>query len=45
MNSVDGFMYYPVGPPYIFHNTDFKKVMPTWWDLMKPVYAQDKVTT
>ncbi|CAK0802536.1 unnamed protein product [Prorocentrum cordatum] len=37
-----GHLYQSVGPPYMLHNTDFKKVMPTWWELMKPVYAQDK---
>jgi len=37
-----GLNYQSVGPPYMLHNTDFKKVMPTWWDLMKPVYQQDK---
>jgi hypothetical protein len=38
----EGRLYYPAGPPYILHNADFKKVAPTWWDLMKPVYAQDR---
>lgn len=42
MNEENGNLYYPAGPPYILHNSDFRKVMPTWWDLMKPVYAQDK---
>jgi len=33
--------YQSVGPPYMLHNTDFKKIMPTWWELMKPVYKLD----
>ncbi|CAK0889528.1 unnamed protein product [Prorocentrum cordatum] len=37
-----GRLYYPAGPPYILHNADFKKIAPTWWDLMKPVYQQDR---
>mmetsp|Transcript_15787 Transcript_15787/g.44840 ORF Transcript_15787/g.44840 Transcript_15787/m.44840 type:complete len:480 (+) Transcript_15787:63-1502(+) len=42
MTSEEAKQYYPAGPPYILHNTDFKKIMPTWWDLMHPVYAQDR---
>ncbi|CAK0910140.1 unnamed protein product [Prorocentrum cordatum] len=42
MTSELGELYYPAGPPYILHNADFKKVMPTWWELMKPVYQQDR---
>jgi hypothetical protein len=37
-----GYYYQSVGPPYMLHNTDFKKTMPTWWELMKPVYKQDR---
>jgi len=42
VTSEQGYYYQSVGPPYMLHNTDFKKVMPTWWELMKPVYNQDK---
>ncbi|CAK0866194.1 unnamed protein product [Prorocentrum cordatum] len=42
MTSEEAKQYYPAGPPYILHNTDFKKVMPTWLELMKPVYEQDR---
>jgi hypothetical protein len=42
MDQRQGMLHYPCGPPYIFENGDFRKVMPTWWELMKPVYAQDK---
>jgi len=36
-----GQLYYPAGPPYILHNDDFRKIMPTWWELMKPVCKED----
>jgi hypothetical protein len=42
MTSALGELYYPAGPPYILHNEDFKKIAPTWWELMKPVYQQDR---
>ena len=42
MDAETGFRHYPCGPPYTLHNQDFRKVMPTWWELMKPVYAQDQ---
>lgn len=28
------------GPPYIFHREDFKKLMPRWFEIMKPVLAK-----
>ena len=35
--------YYPVGPPYLIHQQDFKPVMDLWWErFMKPAYAADK---
>eukprot|EP00466_Bigelowiella_natans_P018878 jgi/Bigna1/79624/fgenesh1_pg.64_\ len=33
---------YSVGPPYILHATDFKKVAPLWLKMMKPVYEADR---
>jgi len=33
---------YSVGPPYILHVDDFKKVAPKWLELMKPVYEADR---
>ena len=34
--------YYPVGPPYLIHQQDFKPIMDKWWAFMKPAYAADK---
>eukprot|EP00935_MAST-01C_sp_MAST-1C-sp1_P002169 g2169.t1 len=34
--------YYSAGPPYLIHEADFRKMMPTWWDFMAPVYKRDK---
>jgi hypothetical protein len=33
--------FYSVGPPYIVHRHDFKKIVPLWWEYMRPVWKQD----
>mmetsp|Transcript_33147 Transcript_33147/g.53241 ORF Transcript_33147/g.53241 Transcript_33147/m.53241 type:complete len:553 (-) Transcript_33147:135-1793(-) len=33
---------YSVGPPYILHVEDYKKVAVSWETIMKPVYEQDR---
>jgi hypothetical protein len=42
VNDEEAWGYYSVGPPYLMDRADFKKVAIKWWDIMRPVYAQDK---
>ncbi|KAH8051602.1 hypothetical protein JL720_15088 [Aureococcus anophagefferens] len=42
--SRDGFegrhKYYPVGPPYVMHHADWRRLAPVWRDFAPKVYAQ-----
>mmetsp|Transcript_33810 Transcript_33810/g.54860 ORF Transcript_33810/g.54860 Transcript_33810/m.54860 type:complete len:556 (-) Transcript_33810:243-1910(-) len=42
VSSEEAWTHYSVGPPYILHATDFKKVAPLWLKMMKPVYEADR---
>jgi hypothetical protein len=42
VNDDEAWQWYSVGPPYLLHHTDFKKVAIKWWEFMRPVYAQDR---
>ncbi|KAK7241988.1 hypothetical protein SO694_00018233 [Aureococcus anophagefferens] len=39
-DSKDAYKYYPVGPPYVMHHADWRRLAPVWRDFAPKVYAQ-----